>query len=170
MKVFPGWPEDYVPATLAPTQPPQSLSLLRTSFSGASHCSVYLGNLLQFSDAAQGPGPAVTLPADLRWWMTTSAVYTVVANATVPTVCTYPLLNFMAVPMNNLLRQTYACGTSQRYDDYSNYATKIYCNTTDFSRSVYNRTYTDGAAIRLARALKYGGTTLTAPSLLLDII
>jgi hypothetical protein len=169
MKVLPGWPEDYVPATLAPTQSPQSLSLLRTSFLGAGLYSVYLGNLLQFSDAAPGPGPAVTLPADLRWWTTTSAVYTVVANATVPTICTYPLLNFTAVPMSNLLRQTYTCGASQLYDDYSNYATIIYCSTTDFSRSVYNMTYTDGADIRLANAPRYRGTTATAPSLLLNI-
>jgi hypothetical protein len=169
MKVFPGWPEDYVPATLAPTQSPQSLSLSRASFLGAGLYSVYLGNLLQFSDAAPGPGPAVTLPAYLRWWTNTSAVYTVVANATVPTVCTYPLLSFTAVPMINLLRQTYACGTSQLYDDYSNYATNIYCNTTDFSRSVYNRTYIRDAVIRLANAPRYRGTTATAPSLLLDI-
>jgi hypothetical protein len=169
MRVFPGWPEDYVPATLAPTQPPQSLSLRRTSFSGAGLYSVYLGGLLQFNDAAPGPGPAVTLPANLRWWTNTSAVYTVVANATVPEVCTYPLLSFTAVPMNNLLRQTYACGVSQLYDDYSNYATNIYCNTTDFSRPVYNMTYTRDAAIRLANAPRYRGTTATAPSLLLDI-
>jgi len=51
MRVFSGWPEDYVPATLAPTVPPQSLSLRRTSFSSAGLYSVYLGNLLQFSDA-----------------------------------------------------------------------------------------------------------------------
>jgi hypothetical protein len=169
MKVFPGWPEDYVPATLAPTQSPQSLSLRRTSFLGAGLYSVYLGNLLQFSDAAPGPGPAVTLPAVLRWWTTTSAVYTVVANATVPTICTYPLLSFTAVPMSNLLRQTYACGASQLYDDYNNYATTIYCNTTDFSRFVYNRTYIRDAVIRLASAPRCRGTTLTAPSLLLDI-
>ncbi len=169
MRVFPSWPEDYVPAALAPAQPPQSLSLRRASFLGAGLFSVYLGNLLQFSDSAPGPGPAVTLPAVLRWWTTTSAVCTVVANATVPTVCTYPLLSFTAVPMSNLLRQTYACGASQLYDDYSNYATNIYCNTTDFSRSVYNRTYTRDAAISLAKAPKYSGTTATAPSLLLDI-
>jgi len=169
MKVFPGWPEDYVPAILAPSQPPQSLSLRRTSFLGAGLYSVYLGNLLQFSDAAPGPGPAVTLPANLRWWTRTSAAYTVVANATVPTVCTYPLLNFTAVPMSNLLRQTYACGTSQLYDNYDNYATNIYCNITDFSRLVPHRTYTRDAAIRLANAPRYRGTTATAPSLLLDI-
>jgi hypothetical protein len=79
------------------------------------------------------------------------------------------LLNFTAVPMSNLLRQTYTCGASQLYDDYSNYATIIYCSTTDFSRSVYNMTYTDGADIRLANAPRYRGTTATAPSLLLNI-
>jgi hypothetical protein len=73
------------------------------------------------------------------------------------------------MPMNNLLRQTYACGASQLYDNYSNYATTICCNTTDFSRSVYNRTYTRDAVISSATAPKYGGTTATAPSLFLDI-
>jgi len=169
MRVFPAWPEDYVPATLAPTQSPQSLSLSRASFSGAGLFSVYLGNLLQFSDAALGPGPAVTLPAVLRWWTNTSATYAVVANATVSEVCTYPLLNFTAVPMDNFLRQTYACGASQLYDNYSNYASTTYCNTTDFSTSVYNRTYIRDAVIGLANAPIYGGTTATAPSLLLNI-
>jgi hypothetical protein len=169
MKVFPSWPEDYVPATLAPTQSPQSLSLRRTSFLGAGLYSVYLGNFLQFSDAAPGPGPAVALPAYLRWWTSTSAAYTVDADATVPEVCTYPQLNFTAMPMNNFLHQTYACGASQLYDDYSNYATNIYCNTTDFSRSVYNMTYTKDAAIKITKAPRYRGTTATAPSLLLDI-
>ncbi len=102
MRVFPSWPEDYVPATLAPTQSPQSLSLSRVSFLGAGLFSVYLGNLLQFSDAAPGPGPAVTLLADLRWWTTTSATYAVVAYATVSTVCTYPLLSFTVMSMNNV--------------------------------------------------------------------
>jgi hypothetical protein len=121
MKVFPGWPEDYVPATLAPTASPQSLSLLRTGFSGSGLYSIYLGGLLQFSDSAPGPGPPVALPAPLRWLTTTDVGYVASANASVPAICTYPLLNFKAQPMSKLYQQTFSCGASQLYDGFSGY-------------------------------------------------
>ena len=106
MRVFLRWPEDYVPATPAPTQSPQSLSLLCTSFSGSGLYSIYLGGLLQFSDSTPGPVLPAALPAPLRWLTTTDVGYTAFANATVLTMCTYPLLNFKAQPMSNLSRQT----------------------------------------------------------------
>jgi len=62
IKVFPGWPEDYVPATLAPTEQPQWLSLLRKDFSGSALYSIYLGGLLQFNDSSPGPRPPAPPP------------------------------------------------------------------------------------------------------------
>ncbi len=128
MKVFPGWPEDYVIATLAPTEPPQWLSLLRGDFTGSALYSVYLGNLLQFSDSSPGPGPSAHLPAPLRWSIMTETGYIASVNASVPAICTYPLLRLKAQPMSILHQQIFACGTSRLYDNFANYCAGTSCS------------------------------------------
>jgi len=127
MRVFPGWPEDYVPATLAPTEPTQWLSLLRKDFSGSGLYSIYLGGLLQFNDSSPGPGPSASLPAPLRWSTTTETGYVASADASVPAICTYPLLSLKAQPMSILHQQTFTCGTSRLYDNFTNYCTGTRC-------------------------------------------
>jgi hypothetical protein len=128
VKVFPGWPEDYVPAALAPAEQFQRLSLLRGDFTGSAAYSVYLGNLPQFGDASPGPGPAAILPAPLRWTITTETGYAASVNASVPAVCTYPLLRLKAQPMSVLHQQVFTCGTSRIYDDFSKYCTGTGCS------------------------------------------
>ncbi|MDT7874487.1 MAG: hypothetical protein RQ859_03790 [Pyrobaculum sp.] len=127
MKVFPGWPEDYVLATLAPTEQPQWLSPLRKDFSGSALYSIYLGGLLQFNESSPGPGPSASLPAPLRWSTTTETGYVASADASVPAICTYPLLSLKAQPMSILHQQTFTCGTSRLYDNFSNYCTGTKC-------------------------------------------
>ena len=127
VKVFPGWPEDYAPAALAPTEQLQQVSLLRGDFTGSAAYSVYLGNLPQFSDSSPGPGPSASLPAALRWLITSETGYTASVNASVPAICTYPLLRLKAQPMSAVHRQTFACGTSRVYDDFSKYCTGTGC-------------------------------------------
>jgi len=127
IKVFPGWPEDYVPATLAPTEQPQWLSLLRKDFSGSALYSIYLGGLLQFNDSSPGPGPSAPLPAPLRWSTTTETGYVASADASVPAICTYPLLSLKAQPMSTLHQHISNCGTSRLYDNFTNYCTGTRC-------------------------------------------
>jgi hypothetical protein len=127
MKVFPGWPEDYVPATLASTEQPQRLSLLRKDFSGSALYSIYLGGLLQFNESSPGPGPSAPLPAPLRWSTTTEAGYVASADASVPAICTYPLLSLKAQPMSILHQQISNCGASRLYENFTNYCTGTRC-------------------------------------------
>ncbi|ABL88566.1 hypothetical protein Pisl_1407 [Pyrobaculum islandicum DSM 4184] len=129
MKIYPGWPEDYTVATLAPTTAPQQVSLVKAASYGSAQYSVYLGGLLQFNESLSFNNP-VSLPAPLRWVTKASGPYWVTANASVAALCSYPLLNLTATPMSKLYSQTFSCGTTTYVEGFGGYCSFFGFDTT----------------------------------------
>ncbi|AET33167.1 hypothetical protein P186_1757 [Pyrobaculum ferrireducens] len=167
MKVMPGWPELYDVAVLSTPSGGWSASLNKTGEAGQGDYGIYLGGRLQLSPSRESGSPA-PLPAALAWYMKTSSTWSATANATVfgAAKCTYPLLNFTALPMAKLLGWSFTCGVSQIVDDYSSYGSVSGCTTWGFEKSLpYNRTVVSQASVYLDTKRNYDGSY----SLKLDI-
>ncbi|MGC9119466.1 MAG: hypothetical protein ACP5I3_10840, partial [Thermoproteus sp.] len=112
IKFMPGWPESYVVGALAARESGWSARLVEVSASGnpGGSFAISLGGQVEISNT-QTAGPYVPVTAPLRWSMTATSRYSVLARALINKggIYAWQWVNFTAEPMARLYSQTFSC-------------------------------------------------------------
>ncbi len=126
-KFVPGWLELYTVGYFVPRDPGWSARLEAVGRSGAGQYAIALGGQIQITES-QNAGPPVPIAraTPLDWRILATQRFSILARAwlTQGGATAVQLINFTAEPMSKLYQQTFYCGVSQFYDDFSDY-----CNT-----------------------------------------
>ncbi|MGC8583285.1 MAG: hypothetical protein ACP5MH_06095 [Thermoproteus sp.] len=112
IKFMPGWPESYVVGALAARESGWSARLVEVSASGnpGGSFAISLGGQVEISNT-QTAGPYVPVTAPLRWSMTATSRYSVLARALINKggIYAWQWVNFTAEPMAKLRGWTFSC-------------------------------------------------------------
>jgi hypothetical protein len=124
VKFVPGWPELYTVGYFVPRDPGWSARLEAVGRSGMGQYAISLGGQVQITEI-QNAGPYVPIAGatPLDWRILATQRFSILARAWFSQggVTAVQLINFTAEPMAKLYQQTFSCGVSQLYDDFSGY-------------------------------------------------
>jgi hypothetical protein len=147
VKFVPGWPELYTVGYFVPRDPGWSARLEAVARSGAGQYAIALGGQVQITES-QNAGPYVPIAGatPLDWRILATQRFSILARAWFSQggATAVQLVNFTAEPMSKLYQQTFYCGASQLYDDFSKYCNKIYDGFAYSSLPSNVQTYTRG--------------------------
>jgi hypothetical protein len=124
VKFVPGWPELYTVGYFVPRDPGWSARLEAVGRSGTGQYAIALGGQIQITES-QNAGPYVSIAGatPLDWRILATQRFSILARAWFSQggVTAVQLVSFTAEPMSKLYQQTFYCGVSQLYDDFSGY-------------------------------------------------
>jgi len=142
VKFVPGWPELYTVGYFVPRDPGWSARLEAVGRYGTGQYAIALGGQVQITES-QNAGPYVPIAGatPLDWRILATQRFSILARAWFSQGGTtaIQLINFTAEPMSKLYQQTFYCGVSQLYDDFSGYCSTY---TTGFDDVTLQYSYT----------------------------